>query len=162
MLRKEPFKGAKKGTVFAVRIGADRWGFVRFRTPYQFGVLPCCSRSAGMPRIEWTDDIEKWFAGEWPGAERYETDDYVMVGEQAFRDADRSRMPDMYQRPDHPWQPWVVFRAGEVVHVNGPADVVGMPESRNMSPTEIRQFLQNKHEAGELVEVEVAPPESAG
>ena len=153
MLKKEPFKKSKRGAVFAVRIAPGRWGFVRFRTHSGLGVLPFYSRSPGMPNVEWTDDVERWFARERSGAEEYESDDFVLVGERPFRDPGTAFLPDTYQAPLHPWQPWIVYRGSTVVHVRGPEDVVGMQEHRLINAGEVRQLILDRYEAGELREV---------
>ena len=162
MLRKLPFKDSKKGAVFAVRIARDVWGFLRFRDTTGFGVPPAYSRSLGVPKIAWVDDVEKWFACELSGPEKYETDDYVLVGERPFHDAKRSGMPDMYQAPAHPWQPWIVYRRGTVVHVRGPEDVVGMEVQRFINAGAVRQMILDRYEAGELREVDVDPAAPTG
>ena len=148
--------GGRANKIFAVRITPGRWGFIRFRRGVGFGFLPVCSSRCGIPRLNWDVDPEPWFAGEWSGTEKYESDDYVLVG---TRPAADPWTPDLFQRPQYPWQPWMIFRRDQLVRVNGPEDLAGIPEAVWLSPTRITEFLRQKHEAGALAEVEVDPPE---
>jgi hypothetical protein len=148
--------GGRRGKVFAVRVAPDRWGFIRFRGGAGFGFLPVYSAGCGMPRLDWAADPEVWFASELSGPETYQADDYVLVGRRLPVSA---WMPDMFQRPQFPWQPWIVFHEDKLVRVNGPGGVAGMQESRCLHPGQITDFLRQKYAAGELTEVEVGPPE---
>ena len=153
--RAQPVSGLT-GKVFAIRFMVDRWGFIRFRNGSGFGFLAVYSVLAGMPRVQWNDTTEKWFASELSGAEKYESDDYVIVGQ---RPAATLWMPDRFQRPQFPWQRWTVLHADKIVHVAGPEDVVGLEEAVWLDPAQIVGFLRRKYDSGELSEVVVDPPE---
>jgi hypothetical protein len=153
MLKKEPFKKSRRGAVFAIRIAERVWGFVRFRTSACLGILPFFARMPGMPKINWHDDIEKWFASEMSGAEKYESEEFILVGERAFDDPSRAFRPDTYQPPRMPGSKWTVYRRGTVVQVDGPEEVVGMELQRFVNADAIRQMIAEKHAAGELEEI---------
>ena len=145
------------GKVFAVRLAPECWGFVRFRHGSGFGFLPTYGVRSGMPRLDWSDATEKWFATELSGTEKYESDDFVLVGQ---RVPISPWMPDRFQRPQFPWQRWTILRADEIVHVSGPDDVVGLEEAVWLNPEQIKAFLDQKYTAGELKQIEVDPAES--
>lgn len=155
MLKKEPFKKSKRGAVFAIRIADDRWGFVRFRTSASLGILPYFARIPGMPKINWRDDVEKWFASEMSGNEKYDFRDFVLVGDRAFDDPSRAFRPDTYQPPRIPGDKWTVYRRGTVVQVDGPEEVIGMEIQRFVNAEAIRQMILEKYAGGELEEVQV-------
>ena len=146
-IKRHPFSQAPAGTVFAIAITPEKWGFVRFFNGLGMNVLPLVGNNPEMPKIDWKNPPFGWFMFSFaPNDDKTEA---VKVGMIPFPDEDSECPPPCYYPPDIADKSYRIYEKGEVRDATK-SEVQGMTQHVRVTPERLAEFLREKLKNGEL------------
>jgi hypothetical protein len=138
---------AKVGTVFAVRIESDKWGFVRFGRGLAMGILSVYQTSPEMPNLDWKSPPVKWYAFSF--APDADTTEAILLRTVQFENEESEWGPPCYSPPDAIDKYYRIFERGRM-RKGTEKDVTGMLPCQTFKPADLAEFLSERLKAGEL------------
>lgn len=143
-----PFFQAPVGSVYAIAIRPDKWGFVRFFRGVEMAVLSIVSDTPKMPDIDWISPPVGWIFTSF--APRNDLTPALRLGIVAFPDEASEWAPPCYVPPDNVDNCYKVHGKWGMVQRASEREVQGMRRCRTVTPAQLAEFLLEKFNAGEL------------
>lgn len=146
-VKNHPFSKSNVGDVFAIGIGQNLWGFIRFFIGGAFGVLPKICRECVMPVTNWSNRPERWFFQSWPS--KKDLTELIYLGNFQL-EGHEMWGPPCFDPPD-------IFRKSFRVYERGmyrdasQQEVKGMQQCQRLTPQQLCEFLQERLKEGDII-----------
>ena len=164
MKRHHPLWQAPVGSVFAIQIRKNKWGFVRFFHGLKMAVLSLVSNAPLMPDgIDWKNPPIGWLLISF--ATDNDPTEAVPLGIVPFPNLEAEWGP-AYVDPWPSWQPRKKSRFYGIHHLGRfwhgtKEEAAKLPEIPRVTPAELQVFLRKKLRNGELKRVDPVAPTKA-